>query len=214
MRAYRNRKNARNASTRQDDPNRATIPRVASAAQTAPRARRSASRGVKPPSALTERRLSLICEKIAHGVPMTTAAIAAGVPRRTFQEWLAKGRADGAPEPYAGMAERIESALACYHESRVELVQAGAERDPRMAQWELERRFKDDWGDPRAGAGQVNISVTLAAERKSAAEQIAEAAVRVLAHEPELLERLLAELGGGQVINGEAIEVAEIAAAE
>ncbi len=152
----------------------------------------------------------MICEKIANGVPMTTAAIASGVPRRTFQVWLAQGRTENAAEPYRSMADRIDAALAVYHESRVELVQAGAERDPRMAQWELERRFREDWADPRLGASQINVSVTLELERKAATEQLMAAALRALGDDPERLERFLAEIGQGQVVEGEAVEVREV----
>ena len=152
-----------------------------------------------------------MCDLIERGVPQAAAAGSLGIPRRTFQEWLAKGREPDAAEPYASLAVRLEEAVDKFHASRAVIV--GESTEERTTIEVLRRRFKDDWGDPERAAA-VNVNVTLAAERKSAAEQIAEAAVRVLAHEPELLERLLAELGGGQVINGEAIEVAEIAAAE
>lgn len=156
----------------------------------------------------------MICDRIANGVPQTTAAVATGVPKRTFQEWLEKGRREGAAEPYKSMADRIEAALAVYHESRIELVQIGAEKDPRLAFQELERRFRDDWADPRMlPAGGVNINVTIEAERRDTAERMVAAATRVLGDQPELLERFFAEFSGtGVVVDGEAVEVGELAA--
>lgn len=186
-------------------PPTSNTPAVAMGALTAPRARRSAPKGGKPPTALTERRLSLICERIANGVPMTTAAVASGVPRRTFQDWLAKGRHADAEEPYKSMADRIESALAVYHESRVELVQVGAEKDPRMAFQELERRFKSDWGDPRvAGGVTVNVGVILESPEWL---ELRGRLLRALAPFPEALEAVVLELAGGQVVEGSAVEL-------
>lgn len=175
----------------------------------APAARRIIPKASRPPAALTEKRLAMICEKIANGMPMTSAAIAAGVPRRTFQVWLSNGRREDAVEPYKSMADRIEFALAIYHESRVDLVAAGAQTDARLAQWELERRFKDDWGDPRSAGATVNVTI-VEQERSTLAERLSEAALEVLGDEPELMERLLARMGLGAVVEGTATEIKEL----
>jgi hypothetical protein len=172
----------------------------------APRARPGRGRAS---AILTTARVKAICDLVEKGVPQAAAAGASGIPRRTYQEWLAKGREPGAPEPYASLAEKMEAALDRFHMSRAVIVAESS--DERTAIEVLRRRFKDDWGDPERQAA-VNISVTLEAERRSAAQQLVDAAIRVLADQPELLERLLAEIGGGQVINGAAIEAAEIAA--
>lgn len=139
---------------------------------------------------------------------MTTAAVASGVPRRTFQEWLSKGRREDAVEPYKSMADRIEAALAVYHESRVELVQVGAEKDPRLAFQELERRFKDDWGDPRLTAGvTVNVGVILESPEWL---ELRARLLRALAAFPDALAAVVVELGSGHVVDGDAVEVGEI----
>jgi len=180
---------------------------VASAALSAPRARPAR----KPPSALTERRLSLICEKIAAGVPQTTAAVSSGVPRRTYQEWLAKGREPGAQEPYASMAERVEAALASYHESLiVSLEDAVAEADPRtkanVRMWGLERRFRDDWAAPEKAGSVMNVQVVLNSERQDLAARLLQAAQQVLGDDPDKLEALMTAVAGGEVVEGEAAE--------
>lgn len=129
--------------------NPATDPRAS-------RATRAQGGPGRPPKALTPARLELICEKIRIGLPQETAAIRAGVPRRTFQDWLRMGRLPDAREPYKSMADAIEAALAEYHESRVQIVHDSP--DQRTAQWALERRFPSEWGETRRLDANVNVT--------------------------------------------------------
>lgn len=101
------------------------------------------------PVTLTDEISSMICERVSIGLPQGTAAVASGVPRRTFQTWLAKGRLEEAEEPYRSFAEQLELALSIFHESRVRVLDANIEDDVKVAMWQLERRFREDWGDPR-----------------------------------------------------------------
>lgn len=162
----------------------------------------------RTPRALTEERISGILEQVRIGVPPQTAAVAAGVPRRTWQNWLARGREDDAPEPYASVAVRLEEATAVYHRSRVSVIHAGAEKDPRLAQWELERRFSDEWGDKNRAGVTINLGVILQSQEWI---DLRDRVLAALDPFPDAQDAVIAVLGG-QVIDGEASEVAELAA--
>lgn len=178
-----------------------------------------ARRSGRPPAAhLTPQKLNQVCALVERGVPQSAAAASVGIARRTWQVWLEKGREPGAPEPYASVAERLDEALSRWHASRVlslEQVLGDEKADPRtranVVMWQLERRFRDDWGAPDRGTAQVNVQVVVAQERSQAVEELLAAAGRALANDPGALERLVAELGG-EVVVGEAVEVAELAA--
>lgn len=138
-------------------------------------------------------------------MPQAAAAGSLGIPRRTWQIWLAKGREPGAAGIYAQMADAVEEALDRFHMSRAVIV--GESADDRTALEVLRRRFKDDWADPERGGTTVNVQVTLEVERRELSARLLEAATRVLAGDPALLERFAAELGGGEVVDGEAREL-------
>ncbi len=57
----------------------------------------------------TERRTQII-EAVAAGVSIADAANAAGVRHTTLKEWLAKGRADDAPDDFAAFAAAVDGA--------------------------------------------------------------------------------------------------------
>lgn len=173
-------------------------------ALSAPRARSS-----QRPRQLTAPTVRKICELIERGVPQAPAAGSLGIPRRTYQEWLEKGRRPDAREPYLSFAERIQEALDNFHASRAKIV--GESNDDRTALEVLRRRFKDDWAEPERGS-TVNISVTLAAERQDLASRLLAAAQQVLGDDPDRLEQFMAAVVGGDVIAGEAVEApAELA---
>lgn len=164
----------------------------------------------RPPKALTEHRLALILEQVAVGVPPQTAAVAAGVPAKTWRNWLSRSREAEPVEPYRSMGERLEAAVTFYHQSRVHVVHAGAEKDPRLAQWELERRFPNEWGDKsRPGGVVVNVGVLVESPEWRA---LSERLLLVLLPFPDALAAVVGELGGAGVVDGEAVELAELAA--
>ena len=176
-------------------------PAVSIAALNAPRARPA----VRPCRRLTPAFVKKVCDLIERGVPQAVAAGSLGVPRRTFQVWLAKGRETDAVEPYVSLAEKLEEAVDRFHMSRAVIV--GESTEDRTALEVLRRRFKDDWADPDRGGSTVNVNVTLELERRATAEAILAAAVRVLADDPEKFEALIAEIAGPAVVDGEAVEV-------
>lgn len=107
------------------------------------------------------------------------------------------------------MADAIDAALAVYHESRVLIVNDSP--DPRTALQVLERRFPDDWSDPSRGG--MTLIQNFEAERRETVSEVLQAARRALGEHPELFARLVDELVGGDVVDGEAVEVGELVAA-
>lgn len=161
---------------------------------------------------LTRARIKSISAKIAKGVPQGAAAGSLGIPRRTFQNWLAAGRAEGARGIYLELAEEVDLALDRYHASRVVRLHKVGNDDPKVIQWELERRFRGDWGEEHAPATTINNNVVLVQERDEAAAVLLGIARRVLADLPVKLREFELELVGGEVVEGEAVEVAALTA--
>lgn len=141
---------------------------------------------------LTPARIRTIAGKIAKGIPQGAAAASLGIPKTTFQNWLAAGRAEGAEGVYADLAAAIDKAVARYHESRATKVIEHAEKDPRTAMFILERRFPEDWGDPGRGGVNVHVNVMGSPEWRDALQRIADV---LRERHPEALRTLAAEFG-------------------
>lgn len=162
------------------------------------------------PAQLTEARVAKICELVAKGVPQQAAAGSLGIPKRTFQEWLEKGRRPDAVEPYRSLAERLAVALDKFHATRVVQLHKVGNDDPKVLQWELERRFASDWADQTRGVGvQVNLGVIVQSPDWLA---LREQLLSALAPFPDALDAVVGVLGGGDVVEGEAIEIGDLAA--
>lgn len=161
----------------------------------------------RQPSALTETRVSKICELVARGVPQQAAAGSLGIPKRTFQNWLEIGRRPEAVEPYRSLADRLETAKDKFHASRAVVV--GDAPDARTTLQVLERRFPADWADPNRGGVTVNVGVIVESPEWRA---LSARLLDVLAPFPDALDAVLVELGGGVVVEGEAVEVGVLAA--
>lgn len=140
---------------------------MSTSALDAPRAR--GGRTGRPPAVqLTPSRVKKICELVAKGVPQQAAAGSVGIPRRTFQIWLAAGREEGSVEPYTSLAEKLERALDEYHMSRaIEVSESG---DARVALQVLERRFPNEWGQVQRSEVTVTARPMLDASKYSVEE--------------------------------------------
>lgn len=182
---------------------------VALSPSSPPRARgsRKAYGRGRPPKALTEERLEIILEQVALGVPPQTAAVATGVPEKTWKNWLARGREVDPVEPYASVVRRVDAAIAVYHQSRVSVIHAGAEKDPRLAQWELERRFSDEWGDKSRSGVTINLGVILQSPEWIT---LSERLLTILEPFPDALAAVAAEIDRGVVVDGEATELPDL----
>lgn len=150
---------------------------------------------------LTPRRLNAILEKVRNGVPPQTAAGTLGIPRQTWSKWLQQGRAENAVEPYKSLADKLDAAVDTWHESRVKTIEDAGEKDYRASAWLLERRLRDQYGDPK---GDVNVQVNLAAI-VAAPEwlELRDRLLRALAPFPEALAAVVGELGGMPVVEAQ-----------
>ena len=158
-----------------------------------------------------------IFERIAIGVPFTKAAESCGVPYRTFRRWLDAGREDDAREPYRSFAKGVDQALAQFAVDGITEIHQHGAKDWRAKAYLLDHSLPEFVEHDRSlkGAGtQVNVQMTIALERAQTAEALLAAARRVLADDPERLELFMAELAsaGAGVVDGEAVEVAELVA--
>lgn len=117
-------------------------------AAAAPRARRKAGR----PTKLNAKLQASICELLEKGVPTDAAAVSLGVARRTFFDWLERGR-NGEPL-YTEFMLAVDQAINVWHAKTVGV--AGV--DPRNAMTMLERRFPKDWGKQDRMAVDVSVS--------------------------------------------------------
>lgn len=75
----------------------------------------------------------------------TTAAERAGVPLRTFSEWMKRG-ADG-DEFFRAFRQAVLMAEKEAEAHAVSLVMKAAENDPKHAEWWLSHRFPERWAD-------------------------------------------------------------------
>ena len=101
------------------------------------------------PTALTADLRELICTAIREGNYREVAAEFAGVPKRTFRHWLARGRRE--PETvYGQLLHAVIEAERAAEIKMLEHVFRAAASDPKHAQWFLERKFPERWGSQRA----------------------------------------------------------------
>jgi hypothetical protein len=99
-------------------------------------------RKVGRPTLLTPEVQADICHRITRGVPAKSAARAVGISRRTFNDWLARGR-DG-DERYVDFYDAVERARAEFVSVHVDVVsQAGQDGNWQASAWLLERRSRD-----------------------------------------------------------------------
>lgn len=105
-----------------------------------------------------EDRQEKCCTAIRQGATLETAAAYAGIPRRTFHDWLQRGRQPKARDPYKGFALAVEDALAHFEVSAVaQIAKAGAEEWQASA-WRLERRFPDKYGRRTRVDGNIQVT--------------------------------------------------------
>jgi hypothetical protein len=156
-----------------------------------PRRRKNADTGLFE-SKLDEETREKILSALAAGVPPEVAAAYAGIVKRTFQSWMAQGRAAIAKsngnleqvlekDPMARFALDVEQALASFVVGHMAEITAagrrGTQGEWQALAWQLERRFPQ-WFSRRtrhevtgAGGGPIQHAVTVAIPR-SAWEQL------------------------------------------
>jgi hypothetical protein len=92
------------------------------------------------PTKCTRERVAKICKALSSGVPLPLAAEYAGTARSTIYDWIRKGSADGAVEPFKSAAADIAQADGEGTLRLFAIVRKAAETDPKLALTLLERR--------------------------------------------------------------------------
>jgi hypothetical protein len=80
-----------------------------------------------------------IALSVASGLPIPIAAQAHGVPKSTWAEWLAKGRAG--KQPYARFLDAMNEAKAAWAEATTRNITTASALDWKAGAWLLERRM-------------------------------------------------------------------------
>lgn len=112
------------------------------------------------PTKLTDQAREEICAALEIGASYTLAAEYAGVVYATFNNWMIRGEAAaaarerGEPIPAAERRflqffEAVRSSLANAGVSWLTVLNTAAKQEPQWAAWLLQRRFPDDYAQPR-----------------------------------------------------------------
>jgi transposase len=115
-----------------------------------------------PAPGITDELTARICSAIVVGATLDAAAAANGVPHRTFFDWLARGRAEGAIPVYRDFADQIEQALGRMQLQKLGLIDKATTKEWTAAAWILERRFPDQFGRRTRIDGQVQVQAIVA----------------------------------------------------
>lgn len=119
----------------------------------------SRKRRVGEPSITAAQRKKLL-DTIRLGVNKDDAAKLAGIPRRTFFEWLEKGKQPDAPAGYRKFFEDVEVALIQVEQKRLGVIDRASAEEWQAAAWLLERKFPDRYGRRTRLDGNINVTAT------------------------------------------------------
>lgn len=97
------------------------------------------------PTKLTKELQTRICEYIYSGSSKQDAALLCGITRKTLENWLERGKTEELGM-YVDFAEAVETALAAFKQTQIDLIATAAEKHWQAAAWLLERRFPREWG--------------------------------------------------------------------
>lgn len=120
-------------------------------------ARKGGGRGGARPGIVRAQREEIIRLIREEGAPPTTAAVVCGVPRRTHEDWLRRGRMAEGPEPCRRYADDVDAAVEAYKLSRIGTLEKAGEDDWRSAAFLLERRFPKEFGQRKQIDGQIQV---------------------------------------------------------
>lgn len=110
--------------------------------------RRRTEKVAKNPAAvhsLTQEVQDKITASLRGGNFRTTSAEQAGVPERTFFDWMRRGKEN--EEPFRTFRRAVLMAEKEAEAHAVGLVMKHAENDPKHAEWWLSHRFPERWAD-------------------------------------------------------------------
>jgi len=102
------------------------------------------------PTHLTKEIQDIICRALENGNFRSVAAASAGVPLRTFNQWMKNGD-DETDEKYVAFRLAVIHAEKRAEIKAVEMIMQKAAEDPKHAQWWLAHRFPERWAERYRG---------------------------------------------------------------
>lgn len=99
----------------------------------------------RPISKLTPEITEPILQHLRNGNFRVVAVGMVGLSQHTFRDWLKKGKKDPDSE-YGAFLAKVIAAEREAERKMVDVVFSGADKDPRHAEWYLERKFPKRWG--------------------------------------------------------------------
>ena len=105
-----------------------------------------------PRTTINAEKIDKIIQAVRAGNYFDAASAYARVPRRTFYDWMTRGRQhiiDEKDTLERSLVERIDEAAGQAETRHVALIAQAAEKTWQAAAWWLERRFPQKWGQSR-----------------------------------------------------------------
>jgi len=138
------------------------------------------------PTKLTPEVADRICQAIAGGNYREVAAAWAGIGERTLRDWMRRG--ENPRSVYHDFRRRVLEAEQAAEIRAVGLIMASAAKDPKHAEWWLQRKHPERWGRKDRlqteitgpGGGPIGVDVSA---REELAGLIARLAARVEAQD-------------------------------
>lgn len=109
------------------------------------------------PVSITDEVTGKICAALAAGSTMEAATVYAGVPLRTFYDWLSRGRSPGARAVYRDFVAAVEEAQARFEVLAIQRIERAGAEEWQADAWRLERRHPDRYGRRTRIDGQVQL---------------------------------------------------------
>lgn len=109
------------------------------------KAKTRTNKDVGRPSKISQEIIKNITDALKTGAYIETAAVYAGIDKKTLYTWLKKGnRKEGAI--YVQFLHAVDNAMAEAELIDIQNLQKAAQRDWRASAWRLERKFPNKWG--------------------------------------------------------------------
>jgi transposase len=98
------------------------------------------------PSKISDKLTETICDKIRKGATQRAAFLSSGISEATAYLWMQKAKEDENPKPeYSDFLEKVKAAEAEAELHYTSMIHLHSFKDPKNAQWWLERRRNAEW---------------------------------------------------------------------
>lgn len=133
---------------------------------------------------------------------MEAAAIASGVARSTFFDWLTLGRQEDSPKIYRDFVRELDEALALFEVDAMGRIAKAGSQEWQADAWRLERRYPERYGRRTRIDGQVEVRAIVASPEWL---ELRDRVLEALTPFPEALEAVLEAIGAADVVAREVV---------